>query len=258
MCIFLFLCMSETQTAVTMGYWCFSVWEDFLVLMSRSGELFFFAPATVILDWIRSWAIPFMLSAQCTHVIIIRLCTHLLWWTDVWRDWLLSRTLAVLFSVKHPWHLSSLAFSVLQVHLEPLWGGGSLCCGPTDHRVHVEQWFSNFFWLKYPFKKTNQAKYPLTTQGFVLKYSEMIGISNDNDIMISLTYPQLPLGVRVPPFENHWCRVITASGGHDKKTKKLFFFFLSLLLVFVWMAFLSLLEQVKAQLWRRPLQSPNE
>ncbi len=126
MCIFLFLCMSETQTAVKMGYWCFSVWEDFLVLMSRSGELFFFLHLQVILDWIRSWAIPFMLCAQCTHVIIIRLCTHLPWWTDVWRDWLLSRTLAVLFSVKHPWHLSSLAFSVLQVHLEPLCGGVTL------------------------------------------------------------------------------------------------------------------------------------
>ncbi len=31
------------------------------------------------------------------------------------------------------------------------------------------------FWLKYPFKKKNQAKYPLTTQCFALKYSEMIG-----------------------------------------------------------------------------------
>ncbi len=38
------------------------------------------------------------------------------------------------------------------------------------------------FWLKYPFKKKKQAKYPLTTQRFALKYSEMIGISNDNDI----------------------------------------------------------------------------
>ncbi len=160
MCVFLFLCMSETQTAVKMGYWCFSVWEDFLVLMSRSGELFFFAPATVILDWIRSWAIPFMLRAQCTHVIIIRLCTHLPWWTDVWRDWLLSRTLAVLFSVKHPWHLVSGLLSAAGPSGAPLGGGGSLCCGPTDHRVHVEQWFSNFFGLSTPFKKQIKPSTP--------------------------------------------------------------------------------------------------